>query len=316
MDLILEKYFNFKKIELFSKSDVNLHAVLIDSKLNKSNKKCVLYIHGFIDYFFHPHVAQEFHKNEFDFFALDLRRYGRSLLAHQKPNYCSNIEEYFEEITAAINIIKQSCTKIYLLGHSTGGLIGSCYMNTGELKNSIAGLILNSPFFDLAQPKFFTKLLYYIVKPLAFIFPNGNVSNGLSAIYASSLHKDYNGEWDFNLDWKPIQGYPIYFKWFVAIVDAQRSLRKSDIQVPVLLLHSKKSFLLKKNSDEVKVSDTVLNIEDMKNIGSVLGDDVTIIAIENALHDVFLSARTVRETAFLEMFNWLEKKTCSALTFK
>lgn len=308
MDLSLEIDFNFTKIKLSSNSDAHLHATLVASKINKSNRKSVLYIHGYVDYFFHPHVAQEFYENKFNFFALDLRRYGRSLLVHQKPNYCSDIEEYFEEVTAAIKIIKQCSTQIYILGHSTGGLIGSCYMNKGELKNSITGLILNSPFFDLAKPKLLTKLLYCIIKPLSILFPNGSSNSGLSAIYAKSLHKSYNGEWEFNLDWKPIQGYPIYFKWFIAIVDAQRSLKKSSIQVPVLLLHSQKSFLLKKYSDDVKISDTVLDIEDMKNMGSNLGDDITIIAIDNALHDVFLSSKSVRKTAFLEMFNWLGKK--------
>ena len=52
-------------------------------------------------------------------------------------------------------------------------------------------------------------------------------------------------------------------------------------------------------------SDTVLNIEDIKNIGSKLGKQVTLLDIDNAQHDIFLSPKEVREVAFNEMFAWL-----------
>ena len=102
---------------------------------------------GYIDYFFQSHLGAQFIANGFDFYALDLRKYGRSLLAHQHPNYCKDIAEYFEEITFAIRQIHESSNgDRFLLGHSTGGLIASNYMNDGQEKELIKGLILNSPF--------------------------------------------------------------------------------------------------------------------------------------------------------------------------
>src|SRR5687768_3536362 len=41
-------------------------------------KGAVLYLHGFIDYFFQRHVAEAFNGAGYDFYALDLRKYGRS----------------------------------------------------------------------------------------------------------------------------------------------------------------------------------------------------------------------------------------------
>jgi alpha-beta hydrolase superfamily lysophospholipase len=35
--------------------------------------------------FFHTHVAEKFNENNFDFYALDLRKYGRSLLKISTP---------------------------------------------------------------------------------------------------------------------------------------------------------------------------------------------------------------------------------------
>ena len=52
-------------------------------------------------------------------------------------------------------------------------------------------------------------------------------------------------------------------------------------------------------------SDIVLNIEDIKKIGSKLGTQVTLLDIDNALHDIFLSPKEIREEAFDEMFAWL-----------
>ena len=70
-----------------------------------------------------------------------------------------NIEEYFEEISIALRQINESSNSIYLLGHSTGGLIASSYMNDGKEKNLVEGLILNSPFLDFNQSKV-EKLLF------------------------------------------------------------------------------------------------------------------------------------------------------------
>jgi alpha-beta hydrolase superfamily lysophospholipase len=58
---------------------------LISSNRNLGDRRSVLYLHGYNDYFFHTHVAEKFNENNFDFYALDLRKYGRSLLKNQHP---------------------------------------------------------------------------------------------------------------------------------------------------------------------------------------------------------------------------------------
>ena len=66
----------------------------------------MLYVHGFVDYFFQTHLAEFFTARGYDFYALDLRKYGRSLLDHQTPNFCRDMSEYFPEIDAAVRIIR------------------------------------------------------------------------------------------------------------------------------------------------------------------------------------------------------------------
>jgi alpha-beta hydrolase superfamily lysophospholipase len=280
-------------------------AVLTSSNFNTGNRKSVLYIHGYIDYFFHPHLGEEFNENNFDFYAIDLRKYGRSLLEHQHPNYCKDVKEYFEEITNAIREIKSKSSSVYILAHSTGGLIASSYMNDGKERDLIDGLILNSPFLDFNQSKFEKSFSLFVAKFISKLSNYAKVEGALSPAYGESVHKDFYGEWDFNLDWKPIKGFPTYFKWLVAISTAQKKLEKSNITVPVLVMHSSGSIKMSKYSKEAMSNDIVLNIEDIKRVGKKLGKKVTLLKIDNAQHDIFLSAKVEREIGFEKMFSWL-----------
>jgi len=306
MDLI--KDYTSQTIKLTPDYEGEVTAVLTSSNFNAGNRKSVLYIHGYIDYFFHPHLGENFNENDFDFYALDLRKYGRSLLEHHHPNYCKNIEEYFEEISIALRQINESSNSIYLLGHSTGGLIASSYMNDGKEKNLVEGLILNSPFLDFNQSKVEKLFSYLVAKAVSRISTYSKINGALSPAYAESIHKKHHGEWDFNLDWKPIKGFPTYFMWVVAIAEAQKKLKHSNITVPILVMHSAHSSKISKFSEEAMSKDIVLNIEDIKRVGQELGDKVTLMKIENAQHDIFLSPKEVREAAFEKMFFWLKGK--------
>lgn len=298
--------FNQQTIALTPDYEGDVIATLLSSKHNTKNRKSILYIHGFIDYFFHPHVCQEFITKGYDFYAIDLRKYGRSILPHQRANYCKSINEYFEEITIAINQISKNSTGVYLLGHSTGGLIASAYMNSGVAKNKVSGIILNAPFLDLNQTNIEKKIMGFVAKTIAKISPYAKVNGALSPVYPKSIHKNFNGKWDFNLAWKPIKGFPTYFKWLVAIITAQQNLLQSNIQAPILLLHASKSIKTNKHSAQVMSADIVLDIEDMKRIGPKLGANVTLTAIKNAQHDVFLSSEKAQQDGFTAIFNWLK----------
>ncbi len=303
----LHQDYTSQTIKLTPDYEGEVTATLISSKFNLGNRRSVLYLHGYIDYFFHPHLGEKFIANSIDFYALDLRKYGRSLLEHHHPNYCKDLEEYFEEISIAIREIHNADNPIYLLGHSTGGLIASSYMNFGKEKNLIACLILNSPFLEFNQTKLEKFTSYLVAKIVSSISVYSKINGVLSPAYAQSIHKDFYGEWDFNLDWKPINGFPTYFKWVLAISRAQKKLAQSNITVPILIMHSSDSIKISTFSKDAMSKDIVLNIEDIKRVGIKLGDRVMLLSIDNAQHDIFLSPKVVREVAFDKMFSWLSK---------
>ena len=68
-------------------------------------RPAILWIHGLTDYFFHKHVAEYFHHQGFAFYALDLRKCGRSLRDGQTAHHCLDIAEYYEELDAAAELI-------------------------------------------------------------------------------------------------------------------------------------------------------------------------------------------------------------------
>lgn len=302
---ILQDYIS-ETIRLSSDYEGEVIATLISSKFNHKEGTNVLYLHGYIDYFFQAHLGHKFIENGYNFYALDMRKYGRSLLPHQHPNYCRDIEEYFEEISIAIRkISERSSGDSLLLGHSTGGLIASNYMNRGEEKNRIKGLILNSPFLDFPQSKWVKIAVTKLIKPLCKVAPYAKIEGVLSPAYAQSIHQDYYGEWHFNLKWKPIKGFSTYLRWMLSITAGQKRLETSDIKVPILILHSKHSSKVKTFTDEAMRKDIVLNVEDIKRIGKKLGKEVAIVGLLDSQHDVFLSPKHVREEAFDKMFSWL-----------
>ena len=303
--------FTVNTLELNDDYEGKVIATLLSSINNVKGQVSILYLHGYNDYFFHPHLAENFNNGGYNFYALDLRKYGRSLLPHQHPNYCKNINEYYEEIDQAIfNIHTQNNNDIIILGHSTGGLIASSYVNFGTHKELVAALILNSPFFEYnvsGTEKFFTLL---IARILSLLNPYAKKNKPLSALYNQSLLSSHYGEWDFNLNWKPEHGFPAYFKWVIAIYKAQQKLKEeSDLDIPILIMHSHKSEKPKVWKDEILGMDIVLNVNHIKEIGNKLGKKVTFLPVENAIHDIFLSKKEVREKAFTEMLNWLNKMT-------
>lgn len=74
------------------------------------DRPAVLHLHGYNDYFFQRHLARAWLDRGYEFFALDLRKCGRSWRPWQTPHYCSSLREYWPEITAAVATVAPSAT--------------------------------------------------------------------------------------------------------------------------------------------------------------------------------------------------------------
>src|SRR5437763_1834449 len=98
-------------------------ATLVRLPTARAERGAVLYVHGYTDYFFQRHMALRFAAEGYAFYAIDLRKHGRSLRPHQHPNFCKRIDEYYADLAKAIDVIG---APVLLAGHSTGGLNIGC----------------------------------------------------------------------------------------------------------------------------------------------------------------------------------------------
>ena len=282
-------------------------ATLVRRRADEPTPQAVLYIHGYTDYFFQAHLADAYNRHGYDFYALDLRKHGRSLLPGQHPNFCRDVREYDAEITAAIDRIeREGHTFLVLNGHSTGGLLAALYAHRGARRDKLNAVFLNSPFFAFNAPPA-QKASLPLLALAGQVTPFRAVGGGVNSIYPKSIHKDYYGEWDFNLAWKPIEGFPAYYGWIGAIHRAQGAVRGGlSIRRPVLVMHSDCSAGGREWRELFRASDIVLNVEDMRQGAKRLGRHVTVVEIPGGVHDLVLSRRPVRDHVFAALFEWLD----------
>ena len=272
-------------------------------------QKAILYVHGYNDYFFQSQLGDSIQKHGYDFYALDLRKYGRSLLPHQDAFYCRSLTEYFADIDTALHIIKEEGHRdIVLMGHSTGGLIISYYMKHRP-DADVKGVALNSPFLDWNFGWFMEQVLIPAVSFLGNYFPEWTVQSGGNPSYAHSLLKGFHGEWEFDTDWKMPLGHPKRAGWIRAIEEAQRDVQQGcNIQCPVLVLSSTRSYPESAEwHDEYLSSDIVLSVDDIQQYGERLGSNVERHRIEGGIHDLILSPRPARDEAYRLLFEWMEQ---------
>ncbi len=287
--------------------DGPVDAVLVRRRGNSAGSKAVLYVHGYVDYFFQTHLADFYNQAGLHFYAIDLRRHGRALRKHQLANCTRDIDEYLQDVDAAVQVLKneQQIDWLLLNGHSTGGLVAALYTHRGPRRASVDAVFLNSPFLDMNLPVWQERLLEPLVATLGQWFPNLKIPVK-TMVYGQSLHADHHGEWRYNTQWKPIAGFPIYAGWIRAIHRAHAEVARGlSIQCPVLVMHARRSSWLKAWTAEAMRTDVVLDVTDIARLAPRLGPQVTLVSIEDGMHDLVLSKAEVREKVFAELKTWL-----------
>ncbi len=278
--------------------------------------RAVLMVHGFTDYFFNTEVADHFAARGFAFYALDLHKCGRSHRDGQTPHFTTNLDRYDVELERALDAIAAvSPTRVLVCGHSAGGLVVSLWLDRlrrrgATARKGVTGLILNSPWLDLqGHPILRTPPTSAALLALGRLRKRTVVRRPTEGGYGTTLHRDYHGDFDYDLTWKPIGGFPVTFGWIHAIRRAQARLHRGlDVGVPNLILRSDRS--VREVTDPSQVEriqrgDAVLDVAQIARWAGCIGNRTTIVPIADAKHDVFLSVREPRQQAYAELDRWL-----------
>lgn len=302
---VLQDGFEYRTFNLNSSSTDSSQATLV-RKLADNPIGAFFYVHGYSDYFFQSHMANFIVAQGYNFYAVDLRRYGRSHHLQQPWFEVDSIEEYYPELDSAIAVIQQeNNSNIFINGHSTGGLIVSKYVNDRP-NLELSGVILNSPFLDFNLDWFSENIGLPIVVSMAKKHPDKTMSQGLDPSYGMSLHVNDSGNWNYNLDWKPYLSPDVTYGWLAAIYNGQKDLRKhASIDEPIVVFCSTESYKKKGFKEGITYKDAVLDVKDMHRLAPKLGDDVTIIEIDKGKHDLSLSIKEARIAYFELMLEWM-----------
>ena len=286
-------------------ADVDLVATLIRKISNQGGRRAVLYLHGWNDYFFQTHIADYLSDIGYDFYALDLRRYGRSIRPGQLRGFITNLDDYSIELDAAADVIAADHDRLLLMGHSTGGLVAVLWAarNTERLE----GLILNSPWLDLQGSAIVRTLGTPVIDRLGSRAPTSVIRLPDLGFNARSLHVSLGGEWEYDLTLKSTPGPPIRAGWLRAILlGHQRVAAGLRIGVPILVLASTTTDFSRRWHEGLRIVDTVLDVEQIAARAVRLGPHVTVVRIPEGLHDLTLSAPHVRKQALDEIGRFVE----------
>jgi alpha-beta hydrolase superfamily lysophospholipase len=277
----------------------------------------VLLVHGFTDYFFNTEQADHFAARGFTVYALDQHKCGRSWREGQTPHFTTDLARYDTELERALDSMAEDAgSDVLIYGHSTGGLIVSLWLDRVRRRGEIAtrritGLVLNSPWLDLQGPAILrTAPAGAAIGAISHIRKKRVLRPPTEGGYGATLHKEYGGEFDYNLAWKPIGGFPVTFGWLHAIRRAQTKLHRGlDVGVPNLILRSDRSVrevIDPAKIDEIQRGDAVLDVKQIARWAGCIGNRSTIVPIVDAKHDVFLSMPDSRRSAYRALDQWLD----------
>jgi alpha-beta hydrolase superfamily lysophospholipase len=283
-------------------------ATLVRRDAAEPSTRAVLYLHGYVDYFFQRHLGDVWAEHGYDFYALDLRKHGRSLRPWQTPNDVTDLRSYLEELDTAARIVREegSHEVLVVMGHSTGGLLAPLWAHARRGRGLVDALVLNSPWFDLNRSWFHRVPLTRALDVVGGVAPRLVVGH-LGIHYGQSLHVDSGGAWEYDLAWKPHEGFPIRAGWIRTVRRGQARLARGlDVDCPVLVCCAARSGPHDRWHPDLATTDSVLDVAHMVARAPCVGTDVTVVQVPDGVHDLALSGQAARQRFFDEVLAWTD----------
>lgn len=281
-------------------------ATLVSLRDVDPDRVAVLYVHGFVDYFFHAHLAAPLADAGYQLYALDLRDCGRSRRPGRPPDTTDRLATYVEEIDLAVRALRAVHRRVVMLGHSTGGLVAALWADSR--RDVLDALVLNSPWLDLRGTWLERTVLTEVLDVVGAVRPQLVVSH-LGTHYGRALHTSGGGEWDYDLAWKPYDEPPVTAGFVRTVRRAQaRVARGLWIDCPVLVLASDANGPDDRWHEALVTTDSVLDVRDMRRLAPQLGTDVTFVEVPGGAHDLALSPQPARGRYLAEVIDFLDSR--------
>ncbi len=290
----------------------------------------VLYVHGWNDYFYQKGLARYFTDRGARFYALDLRKFGRSLRDGQTHGYIEDLASYDVEIGLSLQLMGQSLgphhideessrlqavvgdagreqRRLLLMGHSEGALILALW---ADRHRGIAdGLLFNSPWFVLQLGGAVRRALASVVNLRARFAPRDLALPQIDLGFYHEAQRrvsDPVEQASINRAWRSDTSPPVRGGWLRAILEGHARVDAGlDIDAPICALLSDRSIFGLGWRDEMVDVDTVIEVTRTAHATLKLGNEVTIERVPGALHNVFMSRPEVAARAYDTLGRWL-----------
>ncbi|UZX03499.1 alpha/beta hydrolase [Arthrobacter sp. CDRTa11] len=285
-------------------------------------RRTVLFLHGWSDYFFNVDLARFWSSRGYDFYALDMHNHGRSLRPETPGGYVADLADYDAEIGRAIGIIAADSNHadrqhtdsqhreqsrpapLTLMGHSTGGLVAALWVSNHP--GTISALVLNSPWLEMHGSSLVRRAASTMVGPVARFRPEAVLRLPERGFYWRTISSSADGEWALDDKYRPPMAFPLRAGWLHAVLAGHAKVARGlGIDIPILVLLSRGSANGPFWTEEMRRTDAVLDVNVIALRALTLGRTVTVERIDGALHDVFLSPAKVRADAYARLSRWL-----------
>ena len=224
---------------------------------------------------------------------------------------------YDAELERALALIgeQHQSLKVLVYGHSAGGLIVSLWLDRLRRRGADGARAASAAWCSTARSWICTArrccglpvTSAMIAGAVAAAHQGGGPRQPARAATAPRLHRDYDGEFDYNLQWKPLGGFPITLGWLHAVRRGQARLHRGlDVGVPNLILRSDHSVRETADPAAMQCGDAVLDVTQIARWAGCIGNRSTIVPVADAKHDVFLSLPQPRQVAYRQLDLWLD----------
>jgi alpha-beta hydrolase superfamily lysophospholipase len=275
--------------------------------LPASPRAAVLHVHGYNDYFYQTELAQWFAQQGLAFYAVDMRRSGRSLKSGDHPHDMADIAEQGEDISAAVAAIAADSPGLPIVvhAHSTGALAAAIWA-ADHPDPAVAGVILNSPLFGLQTNRRDRAAL--VALPLIKRVRPRMVVGDRPAIYAKHLHASGGGPAQFDIDWKTPAGVPARAQWVHAVSSAWKRIDAGlGIELPVLVARSDSSGPESDDNPRIMEQDVVVDTAATARRTPLLGPGAREVVIENGIHDLSQSSEGPRAAYYAAVAGFIDE---------
>jgi len=233
----------------------------------------------------YEHVMRWFGEKGFDCNAFDYRGHGK---ADGPRAHCDRFEQYHDDLDAFLRFVMErgdEDRKVYLVGHSHGGLVVTSYVLSQP--EGIDGVVLSSPFFGV-------KLKVPAVKVAAgrlmsVVWPTLALPTGIPSSVLST-----DPEVGRRYDADPLVGSTASARWFTEATARQELVLKQadQLRLPLLML--------------IAGSDQLVDAEVTQNMLAAVGStDKEMRWYDELYHEIFNEVR--KEDVFADLLEWLEK---------